>query len=244
MARAKLSVSVPTSRWLMIEQLVAVQVLDRVLERDDVARPGRVDVVDHRRQRGRLARAGGPGEQDDPALLLGERADHRRRPRSSIVRTWIRDRPAGDRDAAALAKGVDAKARDAADRVGEVDLADSSNSASIRVLEDLAQGGVGVLGGQRLHALHRPQLAVDARHRRRRHLDVQVRALGLDHMAQRCVDVEHRPFYRRPTERLERCGRIQRCRRGAGTGSRPGTRRPRRHATAPAPRRAPASVAA
>ena len=30
-------VSLPTSRWLMIELLVGVQVLDRVLDRDDVA---------------------------------------------------------------------------------------------------------------------------------------------------------------------------------------------------------------
>ncbi len=38
--------------------LVVVVVLDRVLDRDDVAVEVRVDVVDHRRERGRLARAG------------------------------------------------------------------------------------------------------------------------------------------------------------------------------------------
>ena len=43
-------------------------------------RLGRVDVVDHRRQRRRLTRAGGAGQQDDPALLLREVADHRRQP--------------------------------------------------------------------------------------------------------------------------------------------------------------------
>ncbi len=51
---------------------VAVQELDRVLDRDDVLGHRPVHVVDHRRERGRLAGAGGAGEQDDPALLLGE----------------------------------------------------------------------------------------------------------------------------------------------------------------------------
>ena len=42
-------------------QVVCVQVLDRILDRHDVARTGVVDVVDHGRQRGGLARAGRPG---------------------------------------------------------------------------------------------------------------------------------------------------------------------------------------
>ena len=38
--------------------LVVVEVLDRVFDREDVDRLGLVDPVDHRRQRGRLARTG------------------------------------------------------------------------------------------------------------------------------------------------------------------------------------------
>ena len=79
-------------------ELVAVQVLDRVLEGDDVARAGRVDVVDHRRQRRRLARAGRAGEQDDPARLLGQRADHLGQA-EVVDRAHLEgDRAAGDRD--------------------------------------------------------------------------------------------------------------------------------------------------
>ena len=59
--------------------LVAVQELDRVLDRDDVLRAwSRLISVDHRGQRRGLAGAGGAGDEDDPALLLGQLGDHRR----------------------------------------------------------------------------------------------------------------------------------------------------------------------
>ena len=63
----------PTSRWLMIERLSRCRYSIGSSSVMMLREPGRVDVVDHRRQRRRLARAGGPGEQDDPALLLGQR---------------------------------------------------------------------------------------------------------------------------------------------------------------------------
>ena len=47
--------------------LVVVIELDRVFDRDDVVIDVVVDVVDHRRQRGRLARTGRTGHQDQPA---------------------------------------------------------------------------------------------------------------------------------------------------------------------------------
>src|SRR6266508_1024240 len=47
--------------------LVQVQELDRVLDGDDVRRAGAVDQVEKRRQRGRLARSGGPGDQHQAA---------------------------------------------------------------------------------------------------------------------------------------------------------------------------------
>ena len=45
--------------------LVVVVVLDRVLHRDDVAFPVVVDVVDHRRERRRLSRASGAGDDEE-----------------------------------------------------------------------------------------------------------------------------------------------------------------------------------
>jgi hypothetical protein len=51
--------------------LALVHEFDRVLDGQDVAVLVFVDVVDHRRQRGRLARAGRAGDQHDAARLLG-----------------------------------------------------------------------------------------------------------------------------------------------------------------------------
>ena len=48
--------------------------LDRILERDDVLLRGAVDVVDHRRERGALARARAPCHEHEPAGRLGEDA--------------------------------------------------------------------------------------------------------------------------------------------------------------------------
>ena len=66
--------------------VVAVDDLDRVLDRHDVLPPRAVDVVDHRCERRRLARAGGAGDEDEAAVLLGQAPARRRAardPRSS-----------------------------------------------------------------------------------------------------------------------------------------------------------------
>src|SRR5215210_9051920 len=50
--------------------------LDGVLDGDHMLGYGLIDHVYHRGERCRLAAARGAGDQDDPALLEGERADH------------------------------------------------------------------------------------------------------------------------------------------------------------------------
>src|SRR3546814_11039543 len=52
--------------------LRGVHEFDRILDREDVAVLGLVDVVDHRRQRGRLARAGRAGHQDQALRLVDQ----------------------------------------------------------------------------------------------------------------------------------------------------------------------------
>jgi hypothetical protein len=58
-------------------QLVGVEHLDGVLDRHDVDGVVGVDVVDHGRQGGGLARPGRPGDQHQAAGLLGQAGDHR-----------------------------------------------------------------------------------------------------------------------------------------------------------------------
>ena len=112
----------PTSRWLISERLSSVHELDRVLDRDDVFVHRVVHVVDHRRERGGLARPGGAGEQHDPALLLGQVLDHGGQRELFDRADLVRHRAAGQRDHPALLEGVDAVAGDLGDLKGEVDL--------------------------------------------------------------------------------------------------------------------------
>src|SRR5262249_25372840 len=52
--------------------LVLVEVLDRILDRDDVTRPHHVDRVDHRGHRGRLTGSGRSAEEDESLLQRDE----------------------------------------------------------------------------------------------------------------------------------------------------------------------------
>jgi len=91
---------------------VLMDELDRVLDRDDVLAHSVVHVIDHRRERGRLARAGGAGEQHDAALLLGGvRATTGGRDSSSIVLMWRGIARQAIEITPALLEGVDPEAR-------------------------------------------------------------------------------------------------------------------------------------
>src|SRR5690606_3660900 len=55
-----------------------VQEFDRVLDSEDMAFNIRVEMVDHGRQRGGFARAGGPGHQHQPTRNIDDFAEYRR----------------------------------------------------------------------------------------------------------------------------------------------------------------------
>jgi len=101
--------------------VVAVDDLDRVLDRHDVLAPGAVDVVDHGRERRGLSRAGRAGYEDEPAVLLGEAPDARRQREIGEVRDVAQDDAESDRDGAALPEAVDAEPRQALRRVSAVE---------------------------------------------------------------------------------------------------------------------------
>ena len=100
-------------------QLVGVEDLDRILDRHDV-RPARaVDAIEHRRERRRLAGARRAGDEDEPALLFGERLDARRQAQLGEGKNGGGDhaqrhrdrRPAGERCSRGTVAGLRARTR-------------------------------------------------------------------------------------------------------------------------------------
>ena len=172
--------------------LVAVEELDRVLDRDHVLGAGRVDVVDHRRQAGRLARAGGAGAEDQAAPLLADPLEHRRQHQLADALDARRDDAEHQAHRAALLEDVAAEAAEPGHRVGDVELE--------LLLEALLLAGVhhrerhrdGVLLHQPLELAERQQVAVDADHRVAPDLEMEVGGLALHRDLQQVVDVHLR----------------------------------------------------
>ena len=171
--------------------LVGMQELDWILDRHDVARRCRVDVVHHCGQRGRLAGAGGAGDEHDAARLLGHLPDRVGQTELADRREAIRDAPADERDRASLAEGVDAEPGQSGDGEREVDL-----SLGRQLLEpgglgqDLRQRLLGVGPLEELGARKGLQLTRDPGHGGRADFDVKVRALVVGEILQRCAQVE------------------------------------------------------
>ena len=114
----------PTSRCSKTRLVVGERVLDRVLDRDDVAVEVLVDPVEHRRHGRALARAGGAADEQDAVLGLRQLDEGLGRCKLQILerRRPALDVPEDDADRAALVEGVDAEAADVLRGVGIVDL--------------------------------------------------------------------------------------------------------------------------
>jgi hypothetical protein len=93
-------------------ELVGVEHLDGVLDRHDVDGVVGVDVVDHGRQGGGLARAGRAGDQHQAAGLLGQAGDHGGQAQLPDGHGPLLDPAQHHPDRAALAEGVDPEAPD------------------------------------------------------------------------------------------------------------------------------------
>ena len=169
---------------------VGVEDLDRVLDRDDVlvARP--VDVVDDRGERRRLAGAGGAGDEDEAAVLLGEPLDAGRHVELVEARDATGDDAERERDRAALPEGVDAEARPGGlvrgvELAGLAERRQPVRHGSCRALEHRLE----LPGTERVDIAHRLDAAVDAQHRRAAKLQMQVARAGFDSAAPELVDV-------------------------------------------------------
>ncbi len=178
--------------------LVAVQELDRVLDRDDVLGVEAIDLVDHRGERRGLARARGARHENDAALLVGDVRDHVGQPEFLDRADLVRDRPGHERDHAALAEGVDAEARKAGEAEREVDLVLVGELLELAPLdEERAQGTLGVGWGQPVGARDLFEMTEAPDEGLGGNLEVKVRALDLYDAPHRRLEVEHMTLYRR-----------------------------------------------
>ena len=187
------SVSRWTSRWLISAALALVHELDRVLDRDDVVGPVVVDVVDHRGKRGRLARAGGAGDQHQAARLHRDVLEDLRR-----VQVVERQHHRGNvaehgGGAAVLVEGVDAEARELRDLERKVGLVELFVRLPLLVIHDVVHHAVHFLVRQRWHVdpLH---VAVDSDHGRHARRQVQVGGFVLDGKCQQLGNVDGHRF--------------------------------------------------
>ena len=107
------------------------------------------------------------------------------------------DRPEGDRYGPPLHERADSEPGQAGDLVREIDLPLLLELGQVALVGDRVEHLLGVGGGQVRGALDRTQGAVHPCHGRGIDLEVQVGALALNDVAQRCIDLErHRRPYR------------------------------------------------
>jgi len=168
--------------------LALVNEFDRVFDGEDVCVLVFVDVVHHRRQRGRLARAGGSGHQHDAARLVGDFLEDGRAVEFFQRQHLRRNRPEHRARAVLLVEGVDAEARQRRNLKREVDFQRFFVHLALAVVHDVVHHAVHVL------VIHRRQVdaadvTVDPDHRRQACRQVQVGSLVLDGKSQQFGNV-------------------------------------------------------
>src|SRR5215510_9820372 len=102
--------------------LVVVQKLDRVLDRNHVLFAFAVDLVEHRRERCRLARTGWTGHQNQAAWLVTKRFHYRRQSQGVESLDLPGNRTEYGADGAALVEHVAAKTGQVLQAEREVEL--------------------------------------------------------------------------------------------------------------------------
>ena len=135
-----------------------------------------VDLVEHGRQRRRLAAAGRPGDEDEPAGPFGERREDRRQSQILEAFDLFGNQPVDRAHRAALVEHVRAEARDASNPEREVELQRLFEPLLLRVGHDAVRELLR-LGRCQIGQLQTPQLAVNTNLRRRVDREVQVRTL-------------------------------------------------------------------
>ncbi len=155
--------------------LVAMQIFDGVLDGDDMAGAGAVDVVDHCCQGGRFPRTGGAGDQHQTALLLADLLEHAGQLQLIEVLHLEGDDTEHHGNGAALPEYVDAKAAQPRHSIGQVDLVHLFEVGLLRGVHDPVRHLGDLLGDHARRVGQRLEGAVDAVDGGQSCLDVNVR---------------------------------------------------------------------
>ena len=170
--------------------LAAMDELDRVFERDDVEASRGVQVVDHRRERGRLAGAGGAGDQHHALVVVAEFLDDRRQRELVDARDVLRDGAERGAEAGFLAVDVDAEAAAVGRHIGEVEVVALAEVLVLVLGEDLGEVALELRVAD-VAELDGHEVAVHAQHGRHADGQVHVGAALLHAKLQERVDASH-----------------------------------------------------
>ena len=174
--------------------LVADEELDRVLDRHDVAGLVGVDVVDHRGEGGRLARAGRSGHQDEAALLAGDLLQHLGQEQLIDGGDLEGNDAEHDADGAALLEDVDAEPAQAGNAVGEIELVLRLELFLLVVVHDAERHPRDLFRRKAACIFEGHQVSVDAEHRRQTRFEVDVGGAAAQRHLQNLVQL-HRPSH-------------------------------------------------
>ena len=160
----------------LVDQAVAAAVdeLYGVFNGEDVGSPLLIDAVEQRRQGGALAGAGGAGDQNQPLAGAAEALQSLAAAQCGEGGNAGRHRAEGGAEAAAVVKGVDAKAGDAGQLEGEVRLRAGGEGAPLRFVHDGQDDPLQFLVAERRRG-QPPDVPIHAHQRRQARRQVQVR---------------------------------------------------------------------
>ena len=197
--------------------LVLMHVLDRILDRHDVAARLLVAVADHRRERGGFARTRGPHHDHQAALGHDHVLQYVREPEVLDPGNGGGDHPQHDTDVRLLDERIDAEPPYARGVDREVAFLARFELGSLPVVHDRAGEVDGVRGCERLVRDGR-HLAVDLDRRGKAHGDEEVGGSPRHHQPQQVVHEFHCLFAfhirlsgsSSPEVSREGCGRLAR----------------------------------
>jgi hypothetical protein len=169
--------------------LVRMEVLDRVLDGEDVDALLAVDLVDDRRERGALSRAGRAGDEDEAVRLVRDVGDDGGQTELVVRQDLEGNGSNRGGDGAALEIDVPAEAREVLHAEREVELAVLFERDLLLLRHDRVREVLRIDRRER-RQLQRDDLTVDAEQRRRSGRDVHVACALLDHRLEELMEID------------------------------------------------------